>query len=423
MIGCRLLVIVTAILPLAGCLESQLDRGALATGGPDMPDIAAPTELLVEGTTHYSVVAQGPGQGPYVREGDELPSFHLPYPANLTVEIRWPSPTTAPEIRASFGTRDGALASARGGSPIVLTAASAPAGEYIILIDPMSDPGILVEETFRWRVTAQRVPIEATPTDEVALGTFGRGLVAFAFTPTGPDHEVWADVENSSVSVMASLWGSLMIYGERVETVGIRGNGIPLIAVDPRPASSGSNGFGIIFPEEAWNQTHWVVFGGADVKGPSAIHVGYSGKDVRASTHLEADARLLTREDWTGALDAHAGRGRLGGTVAASRSVSFGTTNGTFLVYSMGGFAGPRVDDVTLTNSTTTRTWTGASFLAAGLDADLYADDHTGAGVLLATGPPDEWELSIRGSARGDAWEDVVFVADAALPPELHWSS
>lgn len=413
-----LLVLLFLAAGQAGCVfQDAIDPSAVVPADVERGAV----EVVAEGETHYTLVAKGSDPPVARREGDGIPTFLLPYRANVTVEIAWTSAAAAPEIRALIGhTQDrDVLAQATGPSPLVLQVEGAKAGEYAIVIDPADDPGVLSDQTFLWTVRAERLPEIAPATNETLLGTFTRGLVFFSFTPTGPDHEVWSRYDSTEIGAMIYMTGHWTLGGPRADAVTVQGSGFDPVRFQTEP-SDGGGGHKLRVQESRWNQTYWIVFAAANASGPSPIRVGITGKDFRLdAAPVEADASLFTEDDWSGALDARAGRGDPGATVVASRSLPVATTRGTLLFYDLGDSGNLRAEDVTLTNATTTLRWTGASYGDAGVDVDRPGNRHGQSTFMCFVAPAGSWELSIGASARVGGWPDYVLVSDVELPDAL----
>lgn len=406
------LLIISVLIASVGCASEPI--GTANVSDSSMSGESRALVPIAQGKTHYDRVVVASRVGVFERVGDELPAFDLPYYADLVIEVTWESTGDAAEIDLGVGTMEGTrLGGTRGPSPLILSLEGVHRGAYFLRIAPPTDPGAIVDQTFSWTVSATARE-EPAGLNETILGSFERGLVYFSFVPTGPDHEVWANV-SGTVNVFIHDGGGVMVLGSpRDDMLSAQGSGVRPVRIEAAPPHGSGGGFRLTTFEELWNTTFWVAVGSANDSGPGHITIGLKGNDIRlASPPVEADARYFGEEGWSGALDARVGRNDLGATGVVERSLAFETHNGTLLVGTFG-VGDARADAMTLRNSTDERTWTGLStrWTRVGLGTDSTF-------MLAASGPADAWELSFTASARPTGWPDHVFVADAVLPEAL----
>lgn len=262
------------------------------------------------------------------------------------------------------------------------------------------------------------------PGEMRTLGTFTRGMVFFSFVATGPESVVWAAYEDKA-------FGTMVDHGETNRGHGAtwspRGNDVDVRVADQQVVRTpgaevrggGGGGHGLEIMPEAYDTTWLVVFSAMAADGPGTIVVTYGSDVTIVAAPTEIDPQLFLEDDWTGAVDARAGRNDPGAGVVVAREISFTTGRGTLMCLNLGGF-GARVDDVTITNSSTTLRLQGAAVDDAGVATRTPGSDAASAELFCLVAPPEDWTIRVQASVRRSGWNDFVLLADVALPEVLY---
>lgn len=301
----------------------------------------------------------------------------------------------------------------------------------VIVIPALLTAGCLLDGTGRDSILANAEPLGTTAPDGAKpMGTFSQGFVYLIVMATGPDNFVRGQFDPGATNVgllsghertpsgetQSRTW-ALKNFGGPQHAVGIYSDLTPSFEVVENPPGRGDGGaFEVSYLNLSWGLPQLIAFGTGVPGGDGEIDLYVGGADLLVlQPPIEASGRLIQAEEWGGALDVHAGNvwPDKGAKLQAKRATNFTTTNGTFLMYGPTGSA--RASTWTLANSTA-ETWSGGAWVS-GVSADLPGSDKTNAawGVTLV-GPADEWTLSVEHSARTTGSDDVLFVADVALP-------